>query len=153
MGDVLLSAAGRPLRTFLDWEGVKLDIGVGDTLTVVVKRGEDNRRVRLTVEDLPTTKAEKVAVLGDIKVVTVTPAIRQERKIQSEGGAMIYAIGDATRDATGLAAGDVILQVNRQTIREAEEMGRLFKASAGRAPIRVYFERGGSLAYTDFYVR
>src|SRR5690348_11241059 len=33
-GDVLVSARGHRLRTFLDWEAVLLDIGPGDTLTV-----------------------------------------------------------------------------------------------------------------------
>jgi serine protease Do len=153
VGDSLLSAGTRRLRTFLDWEAVKLDIGVGDTLAVTIRRNGTERQVRLRVEDLPTTRAEKVAVLGDIRVVTVTPAIRQERKVQSEGGVLIYQIGDATASATGLAPGDVILQVNRQPIRRAEEVGEVFRAAAGRGAIRVYFERGGSLAYTDFYVR
>jgi len=33
-GDVLVSARGRRLRTFLDWEAVMLDTGPGDTLVV-----------------------------------------------------------------------------------------------------------------------
>ena len=151
--DVLIRAGGRRLRTFLDWEGVKLDIGVGDSLVVDLRRARRERATILVVEDLPSTRAEKVAVLGDIRVVTVTPAIRQERGIQSTRGALIYEIGEGARRATGLQIGDVVLQVNREPVQRAEEVSRALRAAAGRTPIRVYFERNDALSYTDFYVR
>src|SRR3989441_1734799 len=77
-GDVLLVARGHRLRTFLDWEAVLLDTGPGDTLTVSHRHGQQTRTARLPLTDLPTTLAEKVSVLGGIKVVTVTDAIRSE---------------------------------------------------------------------------
>src|SRR3989475_6356571 len=91
-GDVLLVARGHRLRTFLDWEAVLLDTGPGDTLTVSHRHGTQTRTARLPVTDLPTTLAEKVSVLGGIKVVTVTNAIRAERNIQCDHGALIYDI-------------------------------------------------------------
>src|SRR5216110_2469253 len=90
-GDVLLAARGHPLRTFLDWDAVLLDTGPGDTLTVSYRHGGgESRSARLLVTDFPTTLAEKVAVLGGMKVVTVTPAVRAERNIQSDHGTLIY---------------------------------------------------------------
>src|SRR6185503_9022139 len=47
-GDVLVSAQGHRLKNVLDWEGVKLDIGVGDTLSVVIRRGGNERRLVLS---------------------------------------------------------------------------------------------------------
>ncbi|MGD2135125.1 MAG: trypsin-like peptidase domain-containing protein [Gemmatimonadales bacterium] len=153
-GDVLVSAAGRSMRTFLDWEAVKLDIGSGDTLRVRYRRDGRERMVRLVVSDLPSTVAERVSTLGDIELITVTPAIRQERGIQSERGALIYSLSDAAARSTRLREGDVILQINRNRISRAEEVQRLFEQAAGRpAPLRVVVERGGGLLITDFYVR
>src|SRR5207237_1035486 len=91
-GDVLVSARGRRLRTFLDWEAVLLDIGPGDTLVVSYRHEGESRTARLAVTDLPTTLAEKVAVLGGMKVVTVTAAVRAERGIQSDHGALADTI-------------------------------------------------------------
>src|SRR5216117_1319792 len=110
--DVLLMARGRRLRTFLDWEAALLDASPGDTLTVAYRRGGRTRTARLGVTDLPSSNAEKVAVLGDVQVITVTPAIRQERGIQVERGALIYNIGPEAGTATGLQSGDVIFQIN-----------------------------------------
>jgi serine protease Do len=151
--DVLLRADGARLRTFLDWEAVLLDTGPGDTLRVTFRRGASERTARVAVADLPTTIAEKVAVLGDVRVITLTPAVRQERGIEVEGGALIYEIGEGTRRQTGLQPGDVIFQINRQRVADADDLERLFRNAAGAGPITVWFERGRGVGRTTFYVR
>lgn len=152
-GDVLISAEGQPLRTFLDWEATKLDISPGDSVPVQLQSGGRRRGVSVAVEELPTSRAEKVSVLGDMELVTVTPAVQQERGLRSARGALIYRMGEETQDATGLRAGDVILQINRQAISSAEDTRRAFRAAAGRTPVRVYFERDGQMGFADFYVQ
>jgi len=152
-GDVLLAARGRRLRTFLDWEAVLLDAGPGDSLAVLCKSGQRRRLVTLTVADLPTSSAEKVSVLGDIQAVTLTAAIRQERGVQTQQGALIYDIGANTQRATGLAPGDVVFQVNRLKVTTADELRQAFSAAAGNQAITVWFERSSGIGRTAFYVR
>lgn len=152
-GDVLVSASGRPLRTFLDWEAVKLDVSPGDTLDFVYTRRGGERRGSMVVQSLPTTQAERISVLGDIELITVTDAIQQERDLSRGFGALIYAIGDEASRATGLREGDVILQINRSRVTEAEEVEEILRRAAGRNAVRVYFERSGRVRITDFYVR
>ena len=152
-GDVLVSARGRRLRTSLDWEAVMLDTGPGDTLTVSFRHAGEGRSARLAVTDFPSTLAEKVAVLGGMKVVTVTPAVRAERNIQSDHGALIYDLPDEMEEATGLRSGDVILQINRVRVSSADDLRRAFAATAGAGAVTVWFERSGRLQRTAFYVR
>ena len=152
-GDVLVSARGRRLRTFLDWEAVMLDTGPGDTLVVSYRHAGEGRSARLAVTDFLTTLAEKVAVLGGMKVVTVTPAVRAERDIQSDHGALIYDLPEDMGEATGLRSGDVILQINRVRVSSAEDLRRAFAATAGAGAVTVWFERSGRLERTGFYVR
>ena len=108
---------------------------------------------RLAVTDLPSTLAEKVAVLGDLQAVTLTALIRQERSIQTEHGALIYNMGEASQRGTGLQPGDVIFQINRQGVATAEDLKRGFAAAAGAGPVTVWFERGGVVGRTTFYVQ
>ncbi|HYR98211.1 MAG TPA: trypsin-like peptidase domain-containing protein [Gemmatimonadales bacterium] len=152
-GDVLVNARGRRLRTFLDWEAVMLDTGPGDTLSVSFRHVGESRSARLRVTDFPTTLAEKVAVLGGMNVVTVTPAVRAERNIQSDHGALIYDLPDDMEEATGLRSGDVILQINRVRVSSAEDLRRAFAATAGAGAVTVWYERSGRLERTAFYVR
>jgi len=152
--DVLIEAAGKRLRTFLDWEAVLLDIGPSDTLAVRLRRGGGrDQTVRMVVADLPTSVAEQVSILGDMRVITVTPAIRQERGIRAEEGVLIYDIGVASQRATGLQPGDVIFQINRQRVADAEDLQREFRAATGAGAITVWFDRGGSVGRSTFYVQ
>ena len=151
--DVLVTADARPTRTFLDWEAVKLDVGPGDSVSITYRRGGRERTTTLVVEDLPTTSAERISTLGNIELITLTPAIRQERGIEFEQGALIYDIGSNAMRSTGLRPGDLIVQINRERITRAERVIELFNQFQGRrTPIRVYFERGGTVRYSDFYV-
>ena len=43
-GDVLTEANGRPLRNYLDWEAVKLDLHVGDAVELSVRSGRRDGR-------------------------------------------------------------------------------------------------------------
>jgi len=153
VGDILLSADGRLMRTFLDWEAALLDHGPGDRVQVTLRRGESERTAQVAVADLPTTVAEKVSVLGDIQAVTLTSAVRQERGVQVEEGALLYRIGEETQRATGLQEGDVIFLINRVQVASAEELRRAFERATGRGAITVWFERDGRTFRTQFYVQ
>jgi len=152
-GDVLVTADAHLTRTFLDWEAVKLDVGPGDTVNIAYRRRGVDRTTSVVVEDLPTTGAERISTLGDIELITLTPAIRQERGLEYEHGALIYDIGDSAMRSTGLRPGDLIVQINRERISRAEQVTDLFNQNQSRrSPIRVYVERDGTVRYSDFYV-
>jgi serine protease Do len=151
--DVIVSAAGRPMRTFLDWEAAKLEVSPGETLDVVLNRAGRERRIGVVVADLPTASAERVSVLGDLDLITVTPAVRQERRLEADQGALIVRLGDRTQSVTRLREGDVITQINRQQITSAEDVQAVFRGLSGRSAVRVYVVRNGSRGYTEFYVQ
>ena len=152
-GDVLLGTKSHRLRTFLDWEAVLLDTGPGDTLVVSYRHGGQPRTARVPVSDLPTTLAEKVSILGGMKAITVTPAVRAERNIQADHGALIHDISEEMQQATGLQSGDVVLQINRTRVETADDLRRAFSAAAGGGAVVVWFERQRQLGRTAFYVR
>ncbi len=150
-GDVLVSANGRRLRNFLDWEAVKLDLQVGDTVAVEVRqRGRSTPRLLVT-GDLPTVTADKLTALRDLQLVTVTPSVRAERGLRSEEGALIFRITPAAARSSGLREGDVIVAVNRTAVRSAAQAGELLERRAGM--VRVYLERGGQITFLDLVLR
>jgi S1-C subfamily serine protease len=140
------------MHTFLDWESVKLDVSPGDTLSISVRRGNDQRRVNLTVEPLPTATAERVA-FGDVEFITVTPAVQQERRLSRDFGALVFRVSDTATRQTGLREGDVILQVNRQRVESAEALRDVLREASGRGAVRVFYDRDGRILFSDFAVR
>jgi serine protease Do len=151
-GDVLVQANGRRLRNYLDWEAVKLDLHVGDSVDLSVRSGGGTVRRRIVSGDLPTVTAEKVTVLQDLQLINVTPQIQAERSIRSERGALIFRISPQVSRATGLREGDVIVGINRSAVRSAEQVEDLLNIRAGQV-IRVYVERDGQITFTDLVFR
>ena len=152
-GDVLVAANGRTLRNYLDWEAAKLDLHVGDAIDLRVRNGDRIGTRRLETSDLPTATAEKVTVLRDLQVVSVTPQIQAERNVRSSEGALIFAITPEVSRATGLRTGDVIVAVNRFAVASADQLAEALElVRAGRA-FRIYFERNGTYSFTDLVLR
>jgi serine protease Do len=145
-GDVLTAANGRRLRNYLDWEAIKLDLHVGDAVEVTLR---DGTRKRLVSGDLPSVSAEKVTVLKDLQLVTLTASVRAEFRVRSDAGAVIYRISDNAGRGTGLQSGDVIVALNNQRIQTAEQVDRMLAKLRPREPFRLYFERDGRILFTD----
>jgi serine protease Do len=152
-GAVLLTANGRRLRNYLDWEAVKLDLNVGDPVEIRMKRGGREETHRFASGDLPTSTATKVTVLRGLDVVTVTPAIQAERGLRAGKGALILRATPEVSRATGLEEGDVILAINRSLVTAAQQFADLLDAARGDQVFRIYFERGRQTIFTDLVFR
>jgi len=149
---MLLESVGRKqLRTPLDWQAALLDARVGEALDLAVSDGSQRRIVRVVPEDLPSLAAERVRALADFELVTLTPAIRSERGVRSERGAMIVSASAAARQI-GLREGDVILWINGYNVDSAEEAADLLRRAARRGYVRMAYERQGQLREISFRI-
>lgn len=147
-GEIIEAVGGHQVRTVLDWEAALLDARVGQPLAVRTARNT----VRVVPRDLPSLAAERVKAVSDFELVTLTPAIRAERGLVSQSGALIVKLSEAARNV-GLRQGDLILQINRRRVRTAEEAADLLKRLADQGPIQIIYERNRHLGAVSFYIR
>lgn len=152
-GDKILRSRGRKLRNIFDWEGEMLELRVGESAAMVLLRDEREETVSVTPADLPEVGAKKVEVLRDVQLITLTPAIRQERGIRSSRGAVVVSASDRVMDQLGIMTGDVIIGVNRASVGTAEEVARALEQLAGRGVIQLVIERRGAMYSTQFYIQ
>ncbi len=150
---VLLEANGRTLRNYLDWEAVKLDLHVGDPITLRYRTPGGIQTARLITGDLPSVSAAKVSVLKGLEVVTITPAVQAERGLRSSTGALIFRVTLEVAQSTGLLEGDVIIAINRTTVSDASEVAALLEDLRRGQPFRITFERNGQYTFTDLQFR
>jgi serine protease Do len=143
VGDLLLEVDGRPITSPLDWDVGLLDAGVGSTVDVTYRRGERIRQARLPVEELPSEQAERLEVVRGLELLTVTPQIAVERRLEVDSGALVSRLSDAASRVTGLREGDVIVGINRQPVQTVEDAQSLFRALAGGSRIFVTYYRDG----------
>jgi serine protease Do len=152
-GMVVVSAGGRPVASPLDWEARLLDVRLGEELAMVVTHDGRQRTLRVGTADLPSLAAERIRALDELELVTVTPAIRAERRIVNEQGALIVSAGEGAQQV-GLRDGDVLLQINRSAVRTAAEAAGLLRRLEGtRTTVRVLLERQGQLLTVSFNIR
>ena len=144
----VVSIGPKRVRTPLDWQAGLLNAAHGEPLEVRVLENGRERAFRVQPGDLPSMGAERVQALRDFQLVTLTPAIRAERGLQSEQGALIVGLSEAARQL-GLREGDLILQINRVRIGSAEEAAQVLGQLTGRGVV-MYFEREGRMAATQF---
>jgi S1-C subfamily serine protease len=140
-----MRAGDRPVRNFLDWEASLLDLGVGDSLRVAVRRGDEMQLATLRAVELPSERATRVS-LGDLQLITVTPAIQAERQLGVGRGALVVQAGPAS----ALQPGDVVLQIDNIKIVGAEQVQQVIAYYRGKGwPMRFVILRGGEIIYTD----
>jgi S1-C subfamily serine protease len=152
-GTVIEAVNGRAVRSPLDYEARLLDTRVGESLEMTVLDGSDRRRIRLAAQDLPSLTAERVSAVADFRFITVTPAIQAERGMASEEGALIDGLSDDAR-ALGLREGDVVREINRSRVRNAQDAAAMLRrlANSGTA-VRMSIERRGQLLSASFRIR
>ncbi len=155
VGAILVQANGRRLRNYLDWEAVKLDLHVGDSIGIRFKRGPAGALEyrKMVSGDLPSVTAARVSLIKGLELITVTPGIRAERTLRTDRGALIYRITPEVSRATGLLEGDVILAIDRTEIRTAAQVAELLESVGSRRLFRIIFDRSGTISYADLSFR
>ena len=145
-GSRLLRAGASRMATPLDYAAVMLDLRAGDRIELALE-GMDP--VQVQAVRLPSATADRVELLRDLEVVTVTPGIQAERRLVSSEGALVVEISEVLARVTGLAVGDVLLAVNNQRLRTAREAAdELRQAQRSGRPFVLLFERNGRMVRT-----
>ena len=149
-GDEVLEVGGRPVYTPLDWEARLLDARVGQELEIVVSSGGRQRTLRVTPGEVPSLQAERVRALSDhFELITVTPAIASERRVQSQRGALIVRLSPQAQ-SVGLQINDVIVDVNSVPVRTAEEAANYMSRALQAGGVRLRIERQGQFGFISF---
>ncbi len=148
-GDVVTRSQNRVLHNPYDWYAELLELRVGENDSLVVKRGGREIPVSVKVVDLPDINAPRVTVLRELELISLTPAIRAQYQIQSRQGALVTRVSERVQQQLGIQSGDVIVQINRTPISDAESVNRIL-TTYGSGAVRMYFERGGQIHATDF---
>ena len=149
-GDRLIQANGKHLGTPLDLEAVLLDVRAGDEVRLVVEGGPV--AVRVVAETLPTSRAERVEALEDLEVITVTPEIAAERGLAVDFGALIIGISPERQRSLNLTTGDVIIQINNDPIRTADDAARVIRGLRPGTQVVMRWVRDGRSMARYFYI-
>jgi Do/DeqQ family serine protease len=162
-GDVIKSFNGQPIQDFNSLRNRVADATPGSNATVGIVRDGSDRNVTVKLGELEASKSARDAeapaaddktALG-IAVAPLTPETASRTGLPREAhGVVIEDVNPDGRAAdAGLRPGDVILEVNRQSVQSVDDLRAAVKKSADRPTLLLVHRRGeGDRSGGDIFV-
>jgi len=145
-GDRIVMANARRMVSPLDFEALLLDLRPGETIRIERDGGASPVEVR--AEPFPELPTERVTILRDLEVVTLTPGLRDREGVVSEQGALVTGVPPELQVQIGLRPGDVIVGLNGRPVASAEELAEMLRRIPLPARVQIIFERNRGLGST-----
>jgi serine protease Do len=154
-GDVIVEFNGKPVQ---DSRHLKLAVGAtspGTKAPVKVMREGDTKNFTITLKELPGDQLAKkdngsandTDALDGVVVADIDSTVRQQFELPRDlKGAVVTDVDpDSASFAAGLRPGDVILEIDRKPVNNAEEAVRLSENVKDKASILLrVWSKGGS---------
>jgi len=148
-GDIIVGVDGHAIEQSADLPRVIGETRPGTTVALQIWRQGETREVKAALGEFPSDEVAKADSDSGTKPsklgVAVRPLTADERKqIDAEGGLLVENVeGPAAR--AGVQAGDVILAVNNQPVKEVAQLRRLVDKSKGSVALLI--QREGNKVY------
>jgi len=155
-GDVILKLNGKDVSDSNDLRNTIAGTAPGADVTLTILRDGKQQDVRAKLGELTASNARESEQPGGgesgtklgISVVPLTPDLASQLGLPRTTKGLAIQDLDPSGPAAqaGLQAGDVIEQVNRQSVRSVDDMRRALEASGNRPPL-LLINRGGQTIF------
>jgi len=151
-GDVITSFNGKTIKQMSDLPLLVAETPAGKTVSVTVLREGKELALSLTVaeqtpEKLASQGGQTPETLG-LTVDNITPQRRSEFGLRETAGVVVLKVTpDSPADASGIAPGDVIREVNRFPVNSTTEYNAAIRKTAENAAVLFLINRKGHSYY------
>ena len=131
-GDVVLSVNGRTIRSSSDLRNTVGLLRVGETLTLEILRDGRKRRVKATINEPTDITTEGDSLHPRLEGATFSEIPSNHPLYSRVQGAMLLELVRGSPAAkTGLRVGDVVIEVDRQSVSSVRELINAVNQSRG----------------------
>ncbi len=155
-GDVLRELNGRKMVNGSALQVAVSELAPGNTIELGILRDGKPQTVKVTVGEFHNTKTQEADNEGNgqtnngklgLAVANLSPDVRQQFNVpeQVKGAAIQSVRPGSPADDAGLATGDVILEVNRHAVDDADNfVNQVHSAPAGKDILLLVWANGGA---------
>jgi S1-C subfamily serine protease len=134
-GDVITAIGGQEIREGHDLLRTVLRHGVGERLSLEVRRGDKTKKISLVTGERPSEDGAQSrhqdvqdnSMLG-LALEDLTPRLRERFRYEGDGRVFVRGVAPGSdADRAGLRPGDIILQADRQPVRSIGDVRTALK--------------------------
>lgn len=126
--DVIIEFNGQPVKNKHDLSFKIADTAPGTKVEIKIIRDGKEKILTAKLDELPTGEETEQASSSSgkdlgITVTNMTPSIARRLQMQTEEGVLVREVTRYSEaDRKGLTAGDIILEANRQEVRDTDDL-------------------------------
>jgi serine protease Do len=154
-GDVVLEFGGKPVRDSRHFKLQVARIKPGDSVPVKILRDGSTKKLEVAIKELPGTdklaraNAKDASDTGTLKGVAVGDLDSKARTRlgvpESIEGALVNGVEEeSAASEAGLKPGDVIVEINRKPVKNAEDAIKLTEDAKDKTTLVRVWSNGGS---------
>jgi len=165
-GDVIIALNGRNISDAHSFQLLISECSPRSQATLKLLRNGEVKTVTVTLTESPNDVAQEnnspntgsnpgksiADALDGVEVANLEPPVREQLNVPNNvQGALVYVVDrDSNSAEAGLQVGDLIVEINRQPVRNAEDAFRLGRQAKGSQILLKIWRREGDFAGTRF---
>ncbi len=153
-GDVIITFDGKKVETMNSLPPMVAETPIGKDAEIVVIREGKEKTLRVKIGELPeeprvaaTTMPEIEESLG-LSVQELTPELAESLGLEGEKGVVVSSVrGGSPASEAGLQRGDLIQEIERESIEGMDDYTRIMRESASKDQILMVVKHEGHTRY------
>lgn len=147
-GDRIEKVGGKPAPDVIELETMILDRKVGDALRLGIRRNDRLIEKTVTLANAPKPDGAKLARrLFGLHLQTLDPDLAPAMHLAVDRGLLVAGVdGRSPADKAGVAAGDVVVQIDRYRVDNLDTLGNLLAQVGSGDKILFYVVRRRTVA-------
>ena len=159
-GDVIVQFDDKTIRSSHDLPFVVASTPIGKTVAIEIVRGSQRMNLQITTEELKEETEQEAAAADEtqldlgIEVQEINPEMAKNYNLSRNSGVIIIQVENGSAaDQAGLAAGDIIVEIDKKPVKDMATLNRLLAGVKEGETLLFLIDRGGSTIFVTLTVK